>query len=80
MTGSVGLAWLIAQLTFWVLLVIGGLTGELSPRAIGICVLLWIAGYYGFPALSLGLLFPPFLTVLDIALVFMVFKGDVRIR
>ena len=44
-------------------------------------LLLWVAGLYGLPFLfEYGdALFSPFVAVLDIALVFLIFKGDVRL-
>jgi hypothetical protein len=42
--------------------------------------LLWLAGCFGLPYLPDGAaMFPPFVAVLDIALVFIIFKGDVRL-
>jgi hypothetical protein len=66
---------------FWAVLAIGGVFGELGRRAVVTFVLLWICGVFGLPRLSstAGLLVTPYVAVLDIALVFIVFKGDVRL-
>jgi hypothetical protein len=70
----------VAHAAFWALLIIGIATGELSARRAGIFVALWVAGYLGLPLLfSLGSqLMTSYVAVLDIVLVFMVVKGDVR--
>ena len=42
--------------------------------------MLWVAAYIGQAFVPLGgALFPSFVAIIDIALVFVVFKGDVRI-
>lgn len=81
MVGSPAVAAWIAQLAFWVLLALGAFYGELSRRSIVTFVVLWTAGYFGLPRLSAsGALFvPPYIALLDIALVWIVFKGDIRI-
>jgi hypothetical protein len=73
-------AW-IAQFAFWVLLALGVFYGELSRRSTVTFVVLWAAGYFGLPRLWTygGLAVPPYIAVLDIALVWIVFKGDVRL-
>jgi hypothetical protein len=41
---------------------------------------LWLSAYLGLPFLPYGSgLFPSFVAVVDIALVFVIFKGNVRI-
>lgn len=44
-------------------------------------VVLWAAGYFGLPRLSVygGLFVPPYIAALDIALVWVVFKADIRL-
>jgi len=79
MVGSPVVAAFIARWTFWVLLVVGWTSGELQPRAIAIFILLWLAGFVGFRFVLDGLLFAPYVAILDIALVFAIFKGDVRL-
>jgi hypothetical protein len=48
-------------------------------KRIGLFLLLWLAGLIGLPYVPYGdALFSPFVGVLDIALVFVASKGDVR--
>ncbi len=80
--GSAGIAALIATIAFPILLVAGWISGELGPKAIAVFLVLAILARVGLPALLPygGGLASPMLAVLDVALVLMVFKGDVRIR
>jgi hypothetical protein len=73
-------AW-IAQLAFWVLLALGIAYGELTRKGAAIFVALWLMGALGLPRLSsfMGLFVTPYVAVLDIVLVFIVFKGDVKL-
>ncbi len=78
--GSAGVAGWIAQIAFWVLLPYGWLCDELGARGVALFFLLWIGGLFGLPFLPYGgFLFSPFVAVLDVALVFIIFKGDVRL-
>ena len=78
--GSVTVAAWIAVLVFPVLLVRGLVTQELSPKAGVAFMALAVAAWVGLPYLPIGSdLMTPVIAILDIALVFMVFKGDVRI-
>jgi hypothetical protein len=81
MIGSQAVAAWIAQFAFWVLLVIGIAYGELTKKWAAMFVVVWLAGYIGLPRLSMfsGLFTTSYVAVLDIVLVFVVFKGDVRI-
>ena len=78
---SASVAGYVAHVAFWAVLAVGGIFGELSGRAVVIFVLLWFGGVFGLPRLSdtAGLLVTSYVAVLDIALVFIVFKGDVRL-
>lgn len=77
---SAGIAALIAHVAFWVLLACGWFRDELGPRAIAVFVLLWMGGMFGLPLVAYGsAMFPSFVAVLDIVLVFIIFKGDVRL-
>jgi hypothetical protein len=78
---SSGIAAWIAHLAFWILLPYGWFWDELSGRGVAAFVALWAAGFFGLPLISpVGTaLFPSYVAVLDIVLVFMVFKGDVRL-
>ena len=78
--GSAALGGTIAQLTFWILVAWGYFSGELRLRGVAIAIILWFAGNFGLPYLRFGAtLITTYVAVLDIALVFMIFKGDVRL-
>jgi hypothetical protein len=49
-------------------------------KGTAIFLLLWLAGFAGSRFLVYGMPFTPYVAVLDIALVFAIFKGDVRLR
>jgi hypothetical protein len=76
--GSVSAGYWIAHGAFWVLLVFSA--AERAARRIAIFVALWLIGYVGSGWLPEGTaLFMSYVAVLDIALVFLVFKGDIRL-
>jgi hypothetical protein len=78
--GSPAIAALFSQAAFWGLLLYGWACDGLSPRGLVVFLLLWLAGLIGLLYVPYGAaLFSPFVGVLDIALVFVVAKGDVRI-
>jgi hypothetical protein len=78
--GSAVLAGWIARLAFWCLVLWGALSGELRGRLAAAFLILWLAGMFGLPHLPNGAgLVTSFVAVLDIALVFIVLKGDVRL-
>jgi hypothetical protein len=78
--GSVGIAAWIAHATFWVLLAYGWFWGELGLKGLGVLILLWLGSLFGLPFVPYGAgLFSPFVAILDIALVFTIFKGDIRL-
>ena len=80
--GAVGIAALTAQVAFWGLLLYGWALGELNLKRIAIILLLWLAGRVGLayvPYKPAFAMFSSFVAVLDIGLVFMIFKGDVRL-
>jgi hypothetical protein len=77
---SVGIAAWIAHGAFWTLAAFGLFSGELTLRRLVVLTALWLAGLFGLPYFPYGAgLFSPFVAVLDIVLVFMIFKGDVRL-
>ena len=77
---SAGVAAWIAHVTFWLLLGYGWAWDEIGPRGAAIFVGLWLLGYFGLPFLPFGGgMFFSWVALLDIALVFVVFKGDLRI-
>jgi hypothetical protein len=71
--GSPAVAALIAQIAFWALLTVGLVSRALSLRGVGVLLVLWLA------TLLSGAYRPSCVAILDIALVFMVVKGDVRL-
>ena len=80
-------AGLIAHGAFWILLVIGW--QALWPKKTVLFLLLWLAGYFGFPmvtygyagvSLTGGAFFMPYVAALDVVLVLLVFKRDIRLR
>ena len=78
--GSVGIAAWISHIVFWVLILWGYLTESLSLRGSIIFAMLWLV-----PNVSLSFVpsaapfFSPYVAVLDIVLVFLLFRGDVRL-
>lgn len=78
---SAGIAGWIARLAFPALLAIGWLHGDLGPKGTTLFVFLGLAAWVALPRLvTNGADFiTPALAILDIALVLVVFKGDVRI-
>jgi hypothetical protein len=81
MVGSPVIAAAIAQFGFWVLLALGAYYGELSRKWLAVFVSLWAAGYFGLPRLaSSGELYvTTWIAALDIALVLLVFKKDIKL-
>ena len=78
--GSAVIAGWIAQIAFWTLLIIGAWSEDLGPKSLGVFVVLWLAGMFGLPHVSFGAgLSTPVIAMLDIALVFLVLKGDIRL-
>lgn len=81
--GSPGIAAFIGFWTFWVLLIYGYGVGELSRKAALIFLTAWLVGRLTLPFVpweTARSLFAPYVAVLDIALVFAIFEGDVRLR
>ena len=67
----------IAHILFWIFLLIGA--SDMGRRAVAIYVALSLIGYvvtYWVP--GGGLVFVSYVAILDVALVFHVFDGDVR--
>ena len=81
MAGAPVVAAFVAQIVFWLLLVAGVLTGTIRTRGAAVFLLLWAVGYAALPRLgSMSAQFvTPWLAILDIVLVLIVFEGDVRI-
>ena len=78
--GSPLIAGWIAHLAFWLLVIWGNISGELRTRAAAAFLILWLAGMFGLPHVPYGAgLVTSFVAVLDVTLVFIVFKADVRL-
>lgn len=82
MAGGPVVARLFAHVVFWALVGYGALLGELRLPRIAVLVGLWLAIVFGVPRL----VFDPYamvvaaaVAVLDIALLLMLFKGDIRL-
>jgi hypothetical protein len=79
--GSPAVAALIAHLAFWGLLVYGWTMGALTVIQVTIVLVLWLAGAAGLPYAPyepMRDMLSSYVAVLDVALVFMIFKGDIR--
>ena len=77
MIGSPLVAWWIAHVAFWVLLALAA--RDRRWWTIGIAGVLWVGGYIASGQVaSLALFFMPYVAVLDIALVLIVLKRDIR--
>ena len=82
MIDSAGAAALVAHVTFWALLAYGFIAGELGRAGVILFVVLWMVGWLGLPRVPYEpahAMFPSYVAVLDIALVFLIAKGDVRL-
>jgi hypothetical protein len=77
--GSPAVAAFIAQVAFWALMAVSILSGELRGRSCGVFLSLWLIALVGEPYRPYWLPFSTCVAVLDIALVFAVAKGDVRL-
>ena len=76
--GAVGAGHWIAHVAFWILVVLAAI--QLGGRRAVFFVALWLIGYAGSAWLQQGtVLFMSYVALLDIALVLMIFKGDVRL-
>ena len=79
--GSPQIGQLIAVVAFPTLLILGYISEELTPKWIAAFAILGLAAWIGLPRFppSGGYLVGPVLGILDIVLVLMVFKRDIRI-
>ena len=69
----------IALVVFWCLLAVAWVAGEPELRWRVGFVVIWATGKVALGYLGYGALFPSFVAVLDVTMVFMIFKGDVRL-
>jgi hypothetical protein len=77
---SAGIAAAIARYGFWFLLAYGWAWGELGRKRVFALVVLWLAGFLLRHLLPIGEgLFTAFVALLDVTVVLLTFKGDVRI-
>ena len=65
---------------FWILIAAGLMSGELRRTGTAVFVALWVAGFAASGRVLGGTLFLPYVAVLDIALVLVIFKGDIRLH
>jgi len=79
MVGSPAIGALIAHAAFWILLVRGYVADEIGVRGCAIALVLWGIGYFALPHVPYAPPFGTFIAIIDIALVFLIFKGDVRL-
>ena len=78
MIGSPLVGWWIAHVAFWILIALAA--RDRRWRTIGVIGALWIAGYIASGQVeALSMFFMSYVAVLDIALVFIVLKRDIRI-
>jgi hypothetical protein len=78
--GSPAIAAFIAHVTFLILFVYGWFRGEISSGAAAVFLALWIGGLYGLSYLPYGAgMFSSYVAILDIALVLVIFKGDLKL-
>ena len=76
-----GIAALIAHVFFWLLLACGWFWEDLGPVGVTVLLALWAAGFSGCRTCAYGAaMFSSYVAILDIVLVFLVFKGDIRLR
>jgi len=78
--GSSALAAWVGHLIFWILVIWGRLTDSLGVVATVVFALLWLVPFFTLDYVPWAAgFFSPYVAVLDIVLVFMLFKGDVRL-
>ena len=78
MIGSPLVGWWISHVAFWILIALAA--RDRRWRTIGVIGALWIAGYIASGQVAaLSMFFMSYVAVLDIALVFIVLKRDIRI-
>jgi hypothetical protein len=78
--GSPAIAGLVAHAVFWFRLAYGWFRDEVHLVSATIFLSLWVLGWMGLPYFPYGAaLFSSYVAALDIALIFMIFKRDVRL-
>jgi len=81
MSGAPVIASWIAQFIFWTVMVLAYVTDALRPRSAVAFLALWAIGCFGLPQLtsSAAVLATSYVALLDVALVLVVFGGDLRL-
>ena len=78
--GSAAAAAWIGHVVYWVLIIWGVATASLSVRAFVVFLLLWLVPFFTLDYIPAAApFFSPYVAVLDIVLVFLLFRGDVRL-
>jgi hypothetical protein len=77
--GSAAIGGAIAHIAFWILLVRGYVSDEIGLRGSAIALVLWAIGLFVLPRVPYAPPFSTYIAIVDIALVFLIFKGDVRL-
>ena len=77
--GSAAIGGLIAHAAFWILLGRGYFSDEMSTRACVIALALWAGGFFALRYVPYSPPFSTYIAIIDIGLVFAIFKGDVRL-
>jgi hypothetical protein len=81
MGGSLAIGAVVAQMAFWVLLALGVVNGALAKLGAAIFVVLWVASCVGLSRVAwwTGPLVTSYVAMLDIVLVVIVIKRDVKL-
>ena len=79
MVGSATIGAWIALIAFWLLLAFAWAFNEIELRGRLIFVGLWVGSNLALRALNASEFFPPIVALLDVVLVLLVFKGDIRL-
>ena len=69
----------VALIAFWCLLAVAWVADEPELRWRVGFVVIWAVANVAFRYLGYSALFPSFVALLDVAMVLMIFKGDVRL-
>jgi hypothetical protein len=78
--GSAAVAAFLAHGAFWLLLIYGWFWEEVTWRGLLVFLILWATGLYFVPRLfDASVPFSSYVAILDVALVFQTFKGDVKL-
>jgi hypothetical protein len=78
--GSAAVAAFLAHAAFWLLLIYGWFWEEVTGRGLLVFLVLWATGLYLVPRLfGASVPFSSYVAILDVALVFQIFKGDVKL-